>query len=172
MSFLGRLQRCSFLLVLSFVIASCAAEVTQEEFTEPSDPVTYFSKDDAEMNAAISAARGTLESFFAILQNDRRIESPLLKVAVPNSEGGAEHIWMKPASLDDPDKFVAIVDNRPAKVPSLQLGDFYEFSADQISDWSYVKDGKLHGGYTIRVILGRMSKDEADQFKIDFAPLP
>lgn len=157
--------------IAALFLAGCTPAQTTAPPDQP-DPVVYFKGNDPEMNAAIAAARSTLDVFFKTVETDLIIREPALKVAVPNASGGSEHIWMGQFAVVEADKIVATVHNRPEDVPGLQLGDIYEFSPDQISDWSYMKDDKLHGGYTIRVILGRMSKDEAARFGLDFAPLP
>jgi uncharacterized protein YegJ (DUF2314 family) len=59
---------------------------------------------------------------------------------------------------------VGKIDNLPAEVTSVKLGQTIEIDPSKISDWFYVDNGKLIGGYTIRVIRNRMSPKEKKQF--------
>ena len=58
-----------------------------------------------------------------------------------------------------------MVDNRPAHVPGLKIGDRTSVNPDEITDWSYVDHGKLVGGYTIRVLYAELSPEERRDFE-------
>ena len=47
----------------------------------------------------------------------------------------------------------------------MKIGDRHSVNPDEITDWSYVENGKLVGGYTIRVLFAEMSNDEKQQFE-------
>jgi uncharacterized protein YegJ (DUF2314 family) len=51
-------------------------------------------------------------------------------------------------------------------IPSLRLeaGEKITIHEEDIVDWMIVEDGKLVGGYTIRLAVQRMSTEEREQF--------
>jgi uncharacterized protein YegJ (DUF2314 family) len=66
------------------------------------------------------------------------------------------------------EKLLGLVDNLPANVTSVKLGDQVEIEQDKISDWFYLDNGKLVGGNTIRVIRSRMKASERKKFDKQF----
>ncbi|MFK7945662.1 MAG: YegJ family protein [Paracoccaceae bacterium] len=137
------------------------------------DETVDFASDSPEMNAAIQDARRTLDDFLELHQAgqiDR--ETAALKVAVPTTEGlCCEHLWMSGFTLDG-GKFTGLVANDPVDVNYLKLGQAYQFARKDISDWNYQAEGKLHGAYTLRVMLPRLAPDQAAKFRAMLAPLP
>jgi uncharacterized protein YegJ (DUF2314 family) len=75
-----------------------------------------------------------------------------------------EHIWLSDVSFDGTN-FRGRVDNEPLDVKNVTLGATATAAKGEISDWSYVDDGKLVGGYTIRVLYARMTRDEKKDFE-------
>jgi len=53
----------------------------------------------------------------------------------------------------------------PQTVLSVKFGQRIDADPDKISDWMYRLDGKIKGGETIRVIVGRLPKEEADSYR-------
>jgi uncharacterized protein YegJ (DUF2314 family) len=69
-----------------------------------------------------------------------------------------EHIWL--ADLDfSGERPRGVVANEP-RLPSLKFMQVVEFEPAQITDWMYIEDGYLVGGYTTRVIHDRMTPEE------------
>ena len=44
------------------------------------------------------------------------------------------------------------------------VGDELHAPVDQISDWMYVEDGKLVGGYTLRVVRDSLTEEQQAAF--------
>lgn len=124
----------------------------------PSDNIVSFSSEDAEMQAAIREAKTSFRQFIeAFCQPTERQKSFLVKVVFDEGDN-REHIWL--ADLDfhgsKPSGVVAVEPN----LPSLRFMQRVEFEPSYISDWMYVDDGYLVGGYTTRVIRKRMSPEQ------------
>ena len=121
--------------------------------------------DDMQLEHAVKHARRTVGQFITALRNpppnSRDFQVKKLFVA---KDGTAEHIWMADVKFNG-NRFVGVVDNHPNKIPGLKIGDRVSVNPDEITDWSYVQNGQLIGGYTIRVLFAEMSSDEKQQFE-------
>jgi uncharacterized protein YegJ (DUF2314 family) len=122
------------------------------------------SADDSAINAAIEKARSTVATFQSALRSPPAgAESFSVKVAFRHPVGdGVEHIWLMEPSFSD-GMIAGIVGNEPLHVLDVKLGQRVSAPVDRLSDWMYVHDGVLHGGYTIRALLERMPAEERAQ---------
>ncbi len=140
------------------------------------DPTVDFGDNDAAMNTAIEQARASFDDFWTRVANADGLSDhgASIKVAVPipGQPGSHEHIWMGPCKRIGGVHFICIVNNDPVDV-DLKPGDAYPFSREAVSDWMIRRDdGKVEGAYTLRVILPRLSKDQADTLRPLLLPLP
>ena len=120
--------------------------------------------DDKQLERAVQRARRNVGQFITALKNpppnSRDFQVKKLFVA---KDGAAEHIWLADVKFTG-NRFVGVVDNHPDKIKGLKIGDRHSVNPDEVTDWSYVENGKLVGGYTIRVLFAEMSDDEKQQF--------
>jgi len=125
--------------------------------------VKNVSADDSQMNAAIANARGSVNSFIAALQapNPNRMDFGI-KMAFTQGQH-TEHMWLDDVTYDGK-RFHGILKNQPEKVRNVRYGQRVFVAPSQISDWMYVENGKLVGGYTIRVLRDAMSPRERAEF--------
>jgi uncharacterized protein YegJ (DUF2314 family) len=127
------------------------------------DRVTSVSDDDPRMNAAIAKARETVDTFIAALQSPKAGQSQFT-VKMAFSDGAhTEHMWLSPVSYDGK-IFHGTVQNDPANVSNVKLGQQASIEPSKISDWMYVENGKLVGGYTVRALHEIMSPSERAEF--------
>jgi uncharacterized protein YegJ (DUF2314 family) len=117
-----------------------------------------FSPDDEQMEAAIREAKASFEKFIkAFYHPTEKQQGFLVKVVFDEGEQ-REHIWL--ADLDfGGDKPSGVIANEP-NLPSLKFMQRVEFEPSYISDWMYIEDGYLVGGFTSRVIRDRMTTEE------------
>jgi len=137
----------------------------QVQKTERSgEPDIYnFSGNDKEMNEAIKTARQTIKEFNqAILSGNKNYRAFTLKVRFPTPKG-FEHIWLSGISFKE-NKYSGIVDDVPEAIPNMKMGDTVKIRSEDITDWIYLDQKKLRGGYTIRVIRKRMIESERKKF--------
>jgi uncharacterized protein YegJ (DUF2314 family) len=129
------------------------------------EPVIYeVSSDDKEMNAAIDKARRTLDTFRHALKADNIfLNSFSAKLLFTSVNREVEYIWLSNVTIDR-DKMKGVVDNTPDKITSVKFGDTIYINGQDISDWFYMKGDTLVGGYTLRLLRNRMSKDERKEF--------
>tara|TARA_Y100000589_G_scaffold327285_1_gene368803 strand:+ start:63 stop:515 length:453 start_codon:yes stop_codon:yes gene_type:complete len=104
------------------------------------------------MQRAIQKAQATCPQFIEVLQHPKP-EYQTLSFKMPFSvhSGGREHIWIVKPSWDGK-QLSGTVGNDPVDTTEVQLGQIIHASTDPITDWMYVENNILHGGYTIRVL--------------------
>lgn len=120
---------------------------------------------DPEMEAAKAKARATLSQFWEKLERPGPGEEGFaLKVSLPYSPRDTEHIWTKDVERKD-GKITAVINNRPRDVKTVRLGQRIEIREDQISDWMFVRNGKMVGNFTLRPMLARMPPADAARYR-------
>jgi uncharacterized protein YegJ (DUF2314 family) len=77
--------------------------------------------------------------------------------------GRGEHMWVQPVDFAN-GKFTGELANDPEFVKSVKAGQVVSAPRDEISDWMYVENGKLVGGYTLRVLRETLSSTERAEF--------
>jgi uncharacterized protein YegJ (DUF2314 family) len=82
-----------------------------------------------------------------------------------DSPDGAEHIWVKDIEIKN-GRYFGVIDNAPTSIPNLKVGDAIE--VHNITDWMYIDNGVLRGGYTIRLLRDRMSAEERKAFDTEY----
>ena len=114
------------------------------------------------MEAAICEAKANFKQFLdAFLNPTGQQRSFLVKVVFDEGEE-REHIWLADLNFLG-GKPTGVVANEP-KLPSLRFKQRVEFEPSYISDWMFIDDGHLVGGYTTRVIRDRMTLKEREAF--------
>ncbi|MEQ1555004.1 MAG: DUF2314 domain-containing protein [Ferruginibacter sp.] len=132
------------------------------------DPNLYSTpSDDSEMNEAISNAKNSLNRFGTALGSNKYDTSTFaLKVKFP-TKTGAEHIWATSITIKNGEYF-GVVDNLPDLTTKVKYGDKIKLVKEDITDWMFSDNGILQGGYTIKLIRSRMTKEEKDNFDTEF----
>lgn len=143
-----------FSILLLFLVAQTALAFADDT------PVIYVPEDDPVMNAAIDKSRQTLDCFLnLVINHSSEISDPSLKVFIKD-ENGAEHFWVRPFHFAN-NRFSGTIDNEPAIVKIVTYGQEIRFTRNDVTDWMYMKNGKTHGAFTLRVMIPRMSSEDA-----------
>jgi uncharacterized protein YegJ (DUF2314 family) len=128
------------------------------------DKVVNVDENDPEMLVAIAKARESLPQFWQVFEDRARGESDFaLKVKITD-KNGTEHFWATEIERQD-GRTMATINNDPNIVASVKLGDRIEIPEADISDWLYLRDGKMVGNETLRPLLKTMPTDEAEKLK-------
>jgi len=155
-----------FVLMLTFFILSCKEKkgyVNKEE--NNGDPVYTVTSADDEMNKASFKARATYNEFLTALKNpDNLMEDFSVKMRFDYGKINGEHMWLNNLHFRD-EKLLGILNNDPVEIKTIKFGDTLEVIDEKISDWMYVRNNKLVGGYTIKVLYNKMTKQEQEEFK-------
>jgi uncharacterized protein YegJ (DUF2314 family) len=118
------------------------------------------------MDRAVQTAQETVNQFIAVLGSPKDNQSRFA-VKTPFVEGDkVEHIWLNKVSFDGR-VFHGQVDNEPVDIKGVRPGQEVSVSPNEISDWMYVQDGRLVGGYTIGAMFRNMAPAEKTQFEKD-----
>lgn len=125
---------------------------------------------DAELEAAIRTARESLDTFkekIGTPHPDRTLVA--LKVRFTPPDNVSQDIWVDEVTYIDG----VLQGSMGDEIPSMRLtaGETIRVDEKDIVDWMIVEEGKLIGGYTIRLAVQRMSPEEREQFleSLDYA---
>jgi uncharacterized protein YegJ (DUF2314 family) len=152
----------TLLPVLTLVPLGCGtAEGPSEKIVERhgGPPIVRVQEEDPQMKAAIEQARSSIGQFCTALASPQPGQTAFA-IKVPISDGTyVEHMWL--TSVADLGKSVrGKIGNEPDRVTGVRLGEVREFAKDQISDWMYIDDGHLVGGYTLRAMYDAATPEE------------
>ena len=130
----------------------------------PDDTAIKVSSGDAEMNLAISKARQSLPEFWRAFESPNEGESDFcLKVRIEDSNG-AEHFWAINIQREN-EKILGEIGNDANIVKSVKLGDQVMIEESDISDWLYMRNGKMVGNFTVRPLIKSMPVEEAQHIR-------
>ena len=115
------------------------------------------------MVAAIGFAKETLGEFLDALSQPRPGQTGfLLKVAFDTGDQ-VEHVWVAEVEVLSARILCGVIANQP-RSPKLRFKQRVDFEPNRITDWMFVDNGLLVGGYTTRLIRRRMTIDERATF--------
>jgi uncharacterized protein YegJ (DUF2314 family) len=145
-----------FILTLCLLMFACTASPTATSM-----PITVGT--DAELDAAIQQARDFLQTFIQTIetpQADRTLVAVKVRFSPPGES--PQDIWVDEVTYAAGVFRGSMGDDIPAL--RLEFGEKITVDKKDILDWMIVEDGKLIGGYTIRLAMQRMSPEERERF--------
>ena len=122
------------------------------------DTLVESGYDQQEMDAAIARARSEVDAFIAELSNPTGSDHAV-KAAIVD-DGATEHFWLIDVSFNN-GEFKGTINNDPGIVGNVTIGQEWTIKKPEISDWMFMRDGRMHGNYTMRPLLKTMSESEA-----------
>lgn len=155
---------CSVLLCF-VVLAGCnnnaptSANVEKVVKREGQPDIDYVASEDKAMNAAIQKARATFGTFIVAFSKRKANQNSFAIKQKFTDANGSEHMWIGSLKFDGK-SFRGRLNNEPYEVKTAKLGDNISVDSKELSDWMYIENGKLVGGYTIRVLTNKMSPSE------------
>ncbi|TCR62699.1 uncharacterized protein YegJ (DUF2314 family) [Bosea sp. BK604] len=156
------MMRATAALLAGVAVAAVSRQATAQ--------VVDFRSSDQEMNRAIAQARKTLPNFVALYRAGKG-QRHAVKVAIPYGPGRREHIWMNLTAIEG-DVFAGRIANDPVHLDGLHNGDAYRAEQSVVTDWNYMSGGMMHGSYTTRVALKKLSPEQVRELGLKLAPLP
>jgi uncharacterized protein YegJ (DUF2314 family) len=150
-----------------------AEHTLAREDVKPGVEPQFFSVDqhNHRMRKAAQKARRTVGVFIDAMRHPAAGQHDF-EVKKPFKQGDVvEHIWLSDVTFSG-NRFHGYVDNRPREIKGLRLGQRVSVNPGEISDWAFVENGRLVGGYTIRVLYaelppaGRLALEKEARFRI------
>ena len=112
------------------------------------------------MESAITTAKQSFGNFLkAFARPAKNQKSFLIKAAFIEGQQ-SEHIWLADLKLSTKGSSGTVA-NEP-NLPGVKFMQSVEFHPSQITDWMYIEDGYLVGGFTTRVIRQRMNAEQRE----------
>jgi uncharacterized protein YegJ (DUF2314 family) len=149
---------------ITLTIGLVAVLVTLLTACSKRDKVVGIGDDDPEMAAAIAKAQETLPQFWQGFDQRAHGESNFVLVVRITDKGRIEHFHTTDFERRD-GKTMVTISNAPKIVASVKLGDRIEIPAADITDWSYMRDGKYAGMFTVKPQFKHMPADQVEAFK-------
>ncbi|MGX9419167.1 DUF2314 domain-containing protein [Vibrio sp. WJH972] len=153
-----RFKYCEMILLKSGFCYQTQANLTAHEF---------FKRDDPKIINAINSAK---LSFVSVIKHRDWIEESgaelSVKVIIPFGDGTYEHIWINSININE-DNIVGEVANNTLS-GFVNLGDTYITPMRGVEDWMLYYNGKMYGGFMLRVDFERMPISEIKSFKKKF----
>jgi uncharacterized protein YegJ (DUF2314 family) len=135
-------------------------------------PIIKVTTADVDMNAAIARARDTLPTFWASYDAPKQSETGHgLKVRFAVGPDRFEHIWISDVEKLPDGNFSGRCANQPSDLPGKNEGDQVEFKPADITDWLFLRNEKIVGGETIKLLLKSMPNEEADAMRARMEPV-
>jgi uncharacterized protein YegJ (DUF2314 family) len=140
--------------IVAFALMGCARQ----------DTVLRVAEDDQAMSAAIAQARATLPQMWRTFEQRDGGESDFsLKVKITDKKG-TEHFWLTEIERKD-GQTLGTINNDPEIVGNVKLGDRIRIPEADISDWLYLRGGKMVGNYTLRALFKQMTATEVERYQ-------
>jgi uncharacterized protein YegJ (DUF2314 family) len=147
-------------LLCAVLLFSC--EKTSEP---PEAAVARVYQDDMDIARIAEDARNTLPVFFRYLTTsgaganagkDCYVKYPFL--ADEDSGVDKEQVWLTGIQFSN-GKYFGVLVNAPRHLSGMKRGDRVIFDMDTITDWMYIRGGKITGGESIKYLLEKIPED-------------
>jgi len=118
---------------------------------------------DKAMERAVEHAQRSLGFFMAALRANKPGDTTFeIKKGFVDGDK-CEHLWINKVTYDGKN-FHGRINNRPLEVNNVRIGQRVTVAPREVSDWMFLKNGKLMGAYTTRVLYARLSPEDKAQF--------
>ena len=111
---------------------------------------------------ALQKAHATLPDFIKALKKPKPSQSQFSVKCGVADEGKTRHVWLDDVTFDGK-KFHGKLGNRVMD-KNAKPGSRVDVMPDGVSDWMYIENGKLIGGYTLRAMRDSLSPQEKKDF--------
>ena len=120
---------------------------------------------DSKMNNAILYSRNTFPEFGKVFNSkDSTINGFAIKYPfVKDDNSSNEHIWLSYITFEN-ENYYGIIDNTSEFTKRIKEGEKIQINLDKISDWNYIKNDTIFGGYTIKVVRDALFENEKEAF--------
>ena len=147
-----------FVIIYTMISSFSFAETRDES------EIINIHETDAEMNAAMARANQSLDTFINRFKNPQKGDANFALKVIVTDDNGVEHFWVTELSITN-SGFEGFIANEAKTVKAVTIGQKVRFERDIVTDWSFDSNGVKQGAYTLKVLLKRMPKEQADYYK-------
>jgi uncharacterized protein YegJ (DUF2314 family) len=153
-----------FMRFTTLLLASCLLVASCNSADSSSTTgIIDVDANDPEMLATMRKARAELPQFLEAVQHHDR-SSHNFAVKLPFADGKQkEYIWLGEPAFEN-GKWYGTVDNTPEYTHAVKEGERVAFDTANVADWNYTRNGELVGGYSVRLLRNRMTREERAEF--------
>ena len=141
------------------LLPSCIKHSASAAVVLPGESLSAVDQNDSELLRIAGEARNSLSVFFRHLNRagagERNFSVKYPFAADAGSGVDTEQIWLTGIRFRN-GQYYGTLAGAPAHISGMKNGDTVTFIADNITDWMYVKDGKIIGGQSIKYLLERI----------------
>jgi uncharacterized protein YegJ (DUF2314 family) len=153
------------LVFAAFSVAACSRRDSPKSAASSSGPpVIDVEDDDPEMARAIREARETLPEFWSRLESPQEGDSDFSLKVKWEDETGTAYVWLSQIERTG-DKIYGRLENESDAVKSTHAGERVLVNEVDISDWLYMRNGKIVGDRTTRLLLAKMAPEEVEAYQ-------
>jgi uncharacterized protein YegJ (DUF2314 family) len=158
------MQRCCLLLLIPFFVGCNSLPGTNTNVEklglDTATDIYAVTEEDEAMNLAIMKAKNTIAEFDKALEShNTAYVSFAVKKRYRTTASGGEHMWIGGIRVEN-GLYRGTVNNDAEQTTEVKYGDTVTVRKDEITDWMYLDNNVLKGGYTIRAIRNKMTKQE------------
>jgi uncharacterized protein YegJ (DUF2314 family) len=126
--------------------------------------VARIAVDDPLTAAGIVEARKTVGEFLRAYRARGSTQRDFRIKFLVAERGLVEQFWVNIESATDT-SFTGTIANHPGDITGVTYGERVTVPASEISDWMYVENGVLQGGYSVRLMRDRLQPEERPAFE-------
>jgi uncharacterized protein YegJ (DUF2314 family) len=164
----ARLHSVTCVLACALAVAACTGNPPPAPVTvklEDRRPeVERIAIDDPLTAKGIVEARKTASEFLRAYRARGPSQRDFRFKMLAAEKGLVEQYWVTLESAAD-DSFTGIVANHPGDITGVKYSERVTVPASEISDWMYVENGVLKGGYSVRLMRDRLQPEERPAFE-------
>lgn len=151
------------LIVISVGIRIAIRSAARGAASSNSSSGPIIRDDDPSMRAAVTRAQNNVLHFEQHIARPGPGEKDFAVRMAVRENDEVEYFWLANTTWDG-NVFRGEIDDEPDTVTTVHIWQKMLCAPTDISDWMYVKDGRLVGGETIRVVRDRMTEDQRRRF--------
>jgi uncharacterized protein YegJ (DUF2314 family) len=147
------------LIVVLIALGGCSSSETPSSSSESAIPPPAAMTAEMQMQAATQRARDTLDLFELRVARPPALQTFIGVQGRFEEDGVAEQLWISGVTVTD-EGYRGKVAGEPMLLKKFAPGQELLVKREAVSDWFAVDDGRLVGGFALRVERSRMSAIE------------
>lgn len=141
------------------LVAGCGSSPPADVVTRSAEPdVVRVQGEDVRLEEARRAACAALPEFVSALQSADKTQKRFSLKAEFTEGKVHEFLWLRDIKPEGSD-FIGTLSNQPIQLKKLELGQRLRVKTPAVTDWMYIKNGVLVGGYTIRILAETLTPE-------------